>query len=388
MTYKTVADDQRFLWPCLQGGTILVGRNYSKHQDGENRLPTEPQWMPHPYLMVLSDIQTGVKRKLYTSGSGGRDEVLTMASQPIRPWTISDDYALYGKFADKYDDGAFSTPVFAGELGETTDMLAGRLRHLAAVGRAVRKGNMKRAAKLLGVSPPRNRKKPEKKGAQPDNPYMQSDQTITSAWLELQYGWTPLFRDISDLSDAIAKRDKPRSQRIYANHWIGKEGFGLACEVAGYVGTGKLSKSITAYVSEVLPPISSRLGLQDPASVMWELTPFSFVADWVLPIGNYLKARSIATRATGIFVVTKRDRHHFSLSSMNCPAESGKLPATVELLAWTRYCRLERTVTDTLPTVKLPNFTNPLGGRGPGDRLMSAVSLVREIFGSKTSKLV
>jgi len=30
------------------------------------------------------------------------------------------------------------------------------------------------------------------------------------------------------------------------------------------------------------------LGLYDPLSVAWELVPFSFVADWFIPIGTYL----------------------------------------------------------------------------------------------------
>jgi len=49
-------------------------------------------------------------------------------------------------------------------------------------------------------------------------------------------------------------------------------------------------------------------GLTDPASVLWELTPYSFVADWFIPIGNYLAARSLASALTGTFVTTKTRR--------------------------------------------------------------------------------
>jgi hypothetical protein len=36
--------------------------------------------------------------------------------------------------------------------------------------------------------------------------------------------------------------------------------------------------------------LPARLGLLNPAEVIWELVPFSFVADWFLPIGDYLSA--------------------------------------------------------------------------------------------------
>jgi hypothetical protein len=37
--------------------------------------------------------------------------------------------------------------------------------------------------------------------------------------------------------------------------------------------------------------VNQSLGLADPLSVAWELTPWSFVVDWFLPVGDYLNAR-------------------------------------------------------------------------------------------------
>lgn len=397
MTIRDVIQDDRYLHvnPYRTAGDFLIGRYYRKTQNGGNRTPGEPDWYPHGYSMSLTDQHTGWIREVKSTTpsctksypGGAVDESVTVSSSLVRPWDARDDLALYGKIADKYDDGKFNAPVFAGELGEATDMLAGRLRQLARVGAAVKRGNLKKAAKLLGVSPPRGRPKDAPKIKDKNNAYLQRDQTITSAWLELSYGWKPLLGDVSNLAEAIAKRDQPRQRRIYADHTIDRK-VTASPSCAKATGSGKYSKSIVAYIEEVLPTLGDRMGLHDPASIAWELTPFSFVADWVIPIGDYLKARSIATRAKGVFVLSTFDRYHGSVREIACAPRYCGTSRTLQLIAWNKSATLTRTVTTSLPKLPMPTFHNPFGGNGPMDRLMSAVSLVREIFGSKTSRLV
>lgn len=35
---------------------------------------------------------------------------------------------------------------------------------------------------------------------------------------------------------------------------------------------------------------AAQLGLTNPTEILWELAPFSFVLDWILPIGDWLKS--------------------------------------------------------------------------------------------------
>lgn len=44
--------------------------------------------------------------------------------------------------------------------------------------------------------------------------------------------------------------------------------------------------------------LPGRFGLLNPLEVIWELVPFSFVADWFLPIGDYLSALDASSRFT------------------------------------------------------------------------------------------
>jgi hypothetical protein len=48
----------------------------------------------------------------------------------------------------------------------------------------------------------------------------------------------------------------------------------------------------------------------DPELVAWELIPFSFVADWVAPLGDWMKARSFAGRTVGLYVTTTKQTYY------------------------------------------------------------------------------
>jgi hypothetical protein len=60
-----------------------------------------------------------------------------------------------------------------------------------------------------------------------------------------------------------------------------------------------------------------RWGLTDPASVAWELIPFSFVADWFVPIGDTLRAIHAARTLPVEKVITTTLRKKVGSISVN-----------------------------------------------------------------------
>lgn len=52
-------------------------------------------------------------------------------------------------------------------------------------------------------------------------------------------------------------------------------------------------------------------GLLDPEVVAWELVPFSFVADWALPIGDYLSNRSFFKGLVGTYVLSVKSERSY-----------------------------------------------------------------------------
>jgi len=52
--------------------------------------------------------------------------------------------------------------------------------------------------------------------------------------------------------------------------------------------------------------IPQMLGLTNPEMVMWELLPYSFVADWFIPIGDWMEARALVQGLKGTFITADK----------------------------------------------------------------------------------
>jgi len=128
------------------------------------------------------------------------------------------------------------------------------------------------------------------------------DGSYPSAWLELQYGWNPLMSDVSGASEALSQRDAD-SQR-YKVHVVGTAnrtektrsewhadgvGFPAFCYVDEVLEL-KAKVRLDYYLEHPALAQFSSLGLTNPALILWELVPYSFVVDWFLPVGNWISA--------------------------------------------------------------------------------------------------
>lgn len=126
-------------------------------------------------------------------------------------------------------------------------------------------------------------------------------------WLEYRYGWTPLVYDITDSLKAIYAADLrsellPRDILIARGREKAKdENQYTAIKTAG--GLQYYTKYAAVYEFEVRTFIRYRwsapqgilrrlndFGLFDVPRALWEIVPFSFVADWIIPIGDWLGA--------------------------------------------------------------------------------------------------
>lgn len=119
------------------------------------------------------------------------------------------------------------------------------------------------------------------------------------AWLELQYGWNPLM---TDLHGAACKLDSNRTRErnyvsvkskkslkdtvSYVLDWT--PGYGASTCIVGVSAdyTVRLCYRLRNFNLALL----SSLGLTNPAEIVWERVPYSFVVDWFLPVGSWLSA--------------------------------------------------------------------------------------------------
>lgn len=117
-------------------------------------------------------------------------------------------------------------------------------------------------------------------------------------WLEYSYAWKPLLFDIYTISEATASVMVGKSAgwryctvKAFAERNTGKR----VVSNQNLITSSKSSRRFGAMgVRFAIPDgalsITSAFGLNNPAVVVWELVPFSFVVDWFLPVGNAIAA--------------------------------------------------------------------------------------------------
>ncbi len=130
------------------------------------------------------------------------------------------------------------------------------------------------------------------------------DKRISEEYLKYVYGWKPLMEDIYGLCELAKQKGKTplllhsrhtahrdAYQRSYTNFNTGGRTYSTLENVKG---PDKVTCNIWARIDPDGANIRTlnQLGLVNPLSLVWELVPWSFVVDWVLPIGSMLQALS------------------------------------------------------------------------------------------------
>lgn len=129
--------------------------------------------------------------------------------------------------------------------------------------------------------------------------------TMASNWLEYQYAWRPLVGDIYgthlELQDRMA--DKPPVQKATRTCTASRTAsvpvlrWG-APNAAGYASTQEMTVELDcrsilyATISDEDIAFLAKLGLENPYLIAWNLMPFSFVLDWLVPVGALLESMS------------------------------------------------------------------------------------------------
>lgn len=242
----------------------------------------------NPYVMIQ-------RRQVIKAGvGGGWPQVNIESSADIL--TSNDRLALLSKVASAAKEHQFNLGIAAVEFDKTVRLVYETIHRFSRSIKALKRGNFALAAKELGVRPIRGQKRSH-------------GGNVAAMWLELQYGWMPLAKDIYNLAKVVEQKNNayPRSLR-FAVTIKRSSVIKNASTVPSYV---KAPAEITntwqciAYVVEKNSE-ARNIGLMDPAAVAWERIPFSFVADWFIPIGNYLEVLNAIPELNATYCMTKR----------------------------------------------------------------------------------
>lgn len=323
------------------------------------RLVFTPTWNPYVTTVMMG---TQTANKYGTMGIGFSE------AGPFVPSFSANDYlVLQSRLANVARGHQFNMGVSLGEGRETMTMVVKSLARIHGAIKAVKRGRFDLACRALGAAPRGSHASRRVRSLQ------QSD--ISSAWLELQYGWMPLYQDIHESVRAYSALTNPaRKSRItatmsspFVKRWSPSGAQYFTRDMSG-----KVSRKIVAELTENLSSARS-LGLADPLSVAWELVPFSFVADWFIPIGTYLDNLSIIPNLKARYLITTQTRYRIKSTAGPNPTYAGTAAAGT-------YFKLERSVSSTLP-VPRPEFSSISEALSVG-RIKNGIALLHNLVTS------
>lgn len=365
MFLETLSDNRN--WTSGGLNSAHYGFYLHKKQQGGDRAPGTKQSDEHSYQLDFESRAYGYFRwSSVTNPDIYGFSNFTPASNP-HSWDSNDELSLIGRLREKVQQTGFNGGNFLGELPQTANLLGGKLG-LLHKGLAVLAG---------GATKPHQRYNKKGKRIPPKvKKPVKGDSLIADSWLEFSFGVRPLIDDVYELAKLASTQNAMRS-RVRASRKARPGDFYSPWSYANCTGANNYRKQIIVKMEqESLPTFWEQFGLADPATIAWELLPWSFVVDWVLPIGKFVEAQSFARRMKGTFIITEKT---MSVWDMNI---TGNIPGYVntQLLPESgKIISLKRTLASALD-VPLPSLKSNLLGGKPLDRIANALSLLGQVL--------
>lgn len=235
----------------------------------------------------------------------------------------------------------FDTSVFLGELPQVAKHLESTARDLVTAFLALKKGRISRAFHALGI---KGRQKAYVPYVKPNGKLGRKWMTATehrrsmtkeyntfrkerrellkyqgkkirnsrknapdffafasSKWLELQYGWYPMIGDIDKMMrlaiTGIQSEPAPEiRKRISTKMPVKIHEQEFRNENSNTVtGEARMGYDLIMRLQDPVALADYAFGIGSSAPMLWEVLPFSFVVDWFVPVGDYLKEISVPT---------------------------------------------------------------------------------------------
>lgn len=301
-----------------------------------------------------------------TSQQGQLMNIVGGTGSGIPEWPATAEFQLQSKLVAKVKGHQFNLAVSAAEGKQVVELAVNTIRKMAVALTMMRRGRFGDALRQLGAK--------KKKGTKDLTSLRLSSGDLSQAWLEARYGWQPLLSDVYEATSAYAALTRFRKNVIVTSHrYVNpKTDWSASPSSYSYLGSRVTTTFLKYEMSEDIQGYRS-LGLVDPLSVLWEITPFSFVFDWFLPIGSYLENLNVVPFLQGRFLTTRvceyvaRFSGDLSPSHAYTPTTRGEYGKGVD-----RLTAVSGLSTQRPQFVQLPNAMKPI-------RIFNAVALAHQI---------
>lgn len=265
---------------------------------------------PHPYSLIAVSEHRGVNYYLSRSNPGNCKSPLAFGKHARNcfggapnggwgsdPFVANDQIKLLSKLHTQIHGSDFNLGVALAEGGKSLQMIAERAQRIARAAVYTRKGLYRSAWDVLTSGTLKEKKRVD---------LNRKFGSHASAWAEMRWGWSPLYKDMYDGAVWLAHKLYAPIMRRYVVRRVKRVDYDEATwNPNGFVPTSFAwirRRQLIAYLSEA--PHNAVLAAINPASVAWELVPYSFVVDWAVPISTYLTVRGLPSQLTGTFVTS------------------------------------------------------------------------------------
>lgn len=204
-----------------------------------------------------------------------------------------------------------------------------------------------------------------------------------SGWLAYQYGWKPLAQDVYDtannvlggLNNLLQVKEKAQghTEEVYESFdslrgSVNRQKIDFYNRVEMEIQLGLSDSAVTS--------LSTFTSL-NPASIAWELMPWSFVVDWVYDVGGYMRNAETFLINQGRFKggYITRTRRSLNVQTIRGAKEYGPNQSySVNASGWSTGVIKQRGLMDGYPFPQLPRFSADLGS----GRLLNAAALLSQ----------
>lgn len=323
---------------------------------------------PYRYTITRKKFLAGSRTEIITpSISAGRQGSIAryngvdgsnpdgfLMGKPIDPTVIqAARRALGNRLLNKVKDQKVNLAQAYAERAQTKNLIADNLLRLAHAAKAARRGDLAKAAKHLGVSP----KAPRGQSGQ---------NAMAQNWLALQYGWKPLISDIYGVVELYHKKrsERPIYERVRVVTPLSAFGSGTR-ETTAYslFGTCEDRMDLTmgatfSYRGSQVTKTLAEIGISNPLLLAWELLPWSFVADWFIPVGGFLELLD-ATNGVDFVQGFTLDFRKTTYRSQLTYKSRGDMYVTGQGTSSQEVVDVARSYMTSFPSPAFPSFRDP-----------------------------
>jgi hypothetical protein len=275
------------------------------------------------------------------------------------------------------------------ERKQTANLLVSSVNRFVTLAVAVRKGNFSKASEVLRGRPKlfqeltgagSNLSAQRRFAKAKPVTWTSHREFLANGWLEYSYGWRPLLADVygaAELCAQLATKSRPTSVTAQArsvdNRWDVGTKYGITARSQRHEEV-KAKCKLWFDVTEQWRDSLKSTGISNPALLAWELLPYSFVADWFLPVGDYLGKLGAENGLAFVKGMTTANNVVRSTSTYVSNTE-GYINVSIPPV-WERAVFQDRIVLTTFPEAQLPRFQLDLNM----SQVASGLALISQFF--------